>query len=68
MIRYENDCVDCATDGYPCNPFCPRKRAKHCYCDVCGNEDKLYWFNDRQLCLFCLEDETGDENPERVPV
>lgn len=55
MIKYENDCMDCATDGYPCNPCCRRKRAPHYYCDHCGEEEKLFWLDGKQLCIACVE-------------
>ena len=60
MTRYENDCVDCAAGAYPCNPLCKRKRVAHHYCDACGCEDNLYWFNGSEICFYCLEEETGD--------
>ena len=56
MIVYENDCVGCATDGYPCDPCCTRKRAKHFYCDECGCEEQLYLYDGRQLCMECIDE------------
>lgn len=66
MIRYENDCVGCANDYYPCDPYCTRKRSPHFYCDQCGNEDKLYWLDGKQLCAECLESELGDEDENEL--
>lgn len=57
MIRYENECCDCATEHYRCNPYCTRKRVPHFYCDCCGEEDKLYWLDGKQLCISCIESE-----------
>lgn len=57
MVRYENDCCDCATENYPCDRFCYRRRAKHFYCDMCGEEDKLFWYDGKQLCISCVESE-----------
>lgn len=52
MIRYENDCVDC---GLPCmGDSCPYRNVKHYYCDHCGDEEELYWFEDEQLCANCI--------------
>ena len=39
MLKYENDCVNCAL---PCID-CGRKHVPHMYCDSCGEEtDVLY--------------------------
>lgn len=62
MIRYENDCCDCATEHYRCNPYCSRKRVPHLYCDHCKNEwDELFWHDGKQLCLSCLDSELEEE-------
>lgn len=61
MIEYENDCCGCATEGYPCDPRCKRKRAPHYYCDCCGEEEKLYWLDGKQLCINCVESECESE-------
>lgn len=57
MERYENECRECATDGYPCDQYCRYKRVRHLYCDCCGEEDKLYWYDGKQLCISCVESE-----------
>lgn len=58
MIEYENECCSCATENYPCNPYCKRKRVPHFYCDCCGfEEEKLYWYDGKQLCISCIEAE-----------
>jgi len=52
VIKFENECVDC---GLPCVfDNCPNYRVKHYYCDSCGSEDKLYEYDDQQLCFECL--------------
>lgn len=39
MIRYENDCCDCASPGYPClGSACSLRHSPHIYCDMCGQE------------------------------
>lgn len=58
MERIENDCCDCATDYYRCRgEACPRRRVKHFFCDICGIEEKLYYFDGKQLCIECVENE-----------
>lgn len=57
MMRIENDCCDCANGSYSCLGFaCPRRNAKHFYCDECGSESTLYEYNDKELCQECLLD------------
>ena len=54
MRRIENDCVDC---GLPClGDSCPYRNVPHFYCDRCGAEEKLYYFEDEELCEDCLID------------
>lgn len=54
MINVENECVDC---GLPCiYESCPYWAVARFYCDECGSEeDTLYWWDDQQLCLGCVE-------------
>lgn len=56
MFRYENDCVGCATENYPCRGVhCPYRSVKHYYCDECGEEEQLYYFDGQELCIGCIE-------------
>jgi hypothetical protein len=56
MRRYENDCCECATDNYRCLGYhCPRRRVEHFYCDACGDESKLYFYDGKELCISCVE-------------
>ena len=52
MVKYEDECLHCDTvcigDG------CPNRMVPHCYCDSCGEEERLYEFDDRQLCKDCV--------------
>lgn len=41
MIRIENDCCDCQL---PCID-CGKKRTKHFYCGLCGEEEVLYEYD-----------------------
>jgi len=53
MIKVENECVDC---GLPClYSSCPYWAVKRFYCDECHDEAKLYWYDNEQLCLDCIE-------------
>ena len=39
MIRYENQCCDCAVPGYPClGDSCPRLNVPVHYCDSCNDD------------------------------
>lgn len=53
MVRFENQCVGCATDSYPCSSKCHNKYVPVLSCDDCGDVvDVLY--ND--LCEDCYLD------------
>lgn len=50
-IKYQNDCCNCCSPGYPCTGT--HKRVKHLYCDQCGDEcDMLYVVDEEQLCEY----------------
>lgn len=52
MIRLESGCVDC---GLPCiHEACPHYKVVIYECDDCEEEEKLYWFNGKQLCISCI--------------
>lgn len=52
MIKYENDCVDC---GFPClGDSCKHKNVPHYYCDSCGDEETLYYWEGGQYCEECI--------------
>ena len=56
MIKFENECCDCATESYPCmGSNCPNRNVKHLYCDVCKNDcETLYIEGSYELCEECL--------------
>ena len=55
MRMIENECVDC---GFPCiESACRYYAVTRYYCDECGNEDVLYEFEDRELCLDCIKEQ-----------
>lgn len=52
MKKNENECVDC---GLPClGSGCPNRNVVRYYCDRCGCEDTLYYYDDEELCKECL--------------
>lgn len=64
MIKYEDECCGCATPGYPClGKSCPNKYVRHYYCDDCGYETNLYWFDDEQLCIDCIQNRLEEVVP-----
>ena len=50
MKKIENDCVGCAMGCIDCG----RKRAVHYYCDNCRDEETLYEFEGKELCISCI--------------
>lgn len=52
MIEYENDCVDC---DLPCFSSCKYLHYPHYYCDECGEEETLYYFENKELCIKCIQ-------------
>lgn len=55
MVTYEDECVGCPTEMGCLGSACPNRNVKHLYCDRCGNdEEKLYKYNDEELCEECL--------------
>lgn len=58
MIRYENQCCDCATETYPCRgSSCPLRHVAVHYCDKCDSElDDVYEVDGEELCEDCLKE------------
>lgn len=53
MIKFENECVGC---DWPCiYEACPYWSVARTYCDECEEDNQLYWFDNQQLCLSCIE-------------
>ena len=60
MIRIESGCVDC---GLPClHSACQHHQHIVYECDDCGREDKLYWFDGKQLCIECIAEQLEEVN------
>ena len=52
MQRIENECVSC---GLPClGDSCPYRNVIRYYCDNCGDENKLYHYDNLEICGECL--------------
>ena len=55
MKKIESDCVGC---GLPClGKSCPYREVTHYYCDKCGEEETLYYYDGAELCIECLLNE-----------
>jgi hypothetical protein len=54
MIKYENECVGCPTEMGCLGSICPNRNVVRYYCDHCGSEEKLYHYDDSELCEECL--------------
>lgn len=55
MKKIENECVDCKGSGLPCmGSGCPNRNVTRFYCDKCGNEETLYYFEGEELCIDCI--------------
>lgn len=56
MVVRENDCCDCASGAYPCLGIsCHLRNAPHYYCDECGDEADIYYFEGTELCIDCIK-------------
>lgn len=61
MKQTTNECVDC---GLPClGDSCPYRNVTRLYCDECGDETDLYYYDGQELCIDCIE-----KNLEKVEV
>ena len=52
----ENRCCGCAAPGYPClGDSCELRHYRALHCDKCGGEiDKLYKYDNEEICEECL--------------
>lgn len=56
MKQLENECVGCTSIGLHCiGSGCPKRNVPHWYCDECGDEEQLYHYEDKELCINCIE-------------
>lgn len=60
MIKYENECCDCAVPGYPCiGDLCGLRHVAHYYCDGCDKEfspEELFNIDGEMLCEDCAKE------------
>lgn len=54
MKTYEDECIGCPTERGCMGSSCQNRNVLHCYCDNCGDETTLYYFDDEELCLNCV--------------
>lgn len=54
MIEYEDGCVGCPPELGCLGDSCPNRKIIHTYCDCCGEEEQLYWYEEEQLCKECI--------------
>mgnify|MGYP001181851062 FL=1 len=57
MIEYRNECVGCPEDMSCIGQKCPKMNVPHYICDNCGEEEKLYQIDNKQLCRDCAVEE-----------
>ena len=56
MKRVFNECVGCTEMGLPCMGItCPCREVTRYYCDECGDEAELYYYDGQELCIDCIE-------------
>lgn len=53
MIRFQNDCCDCALHCR--GDACRNRNVPHFYCDECEDEtEELFEYDGEQICRDCL--------------
>ena len=55
MRSVESDCVGCPPDMGCTGSSCRYYRVLRYYCDECGEEADLYYFEGQELCINCIE-------------
>lgn len=70
MIKYENQCCDCAVPAYPCRgASCPNRSVPVYYCDKCDPKceyplDDVYEVDGVDLCEDCLKEKFKKQTEE----
>lgn len=65
MKKIFNECVGCYLVGLRCmGQACENRRVVRYFCDSCGCEEKLYQYEDQELCAECLEAVSGESKDE----
>lgn len=55
MKTIEDECVGCPPEMGCLGSSCPYKNVVHYYCDDCGEETQLYYYDGKELCIDCIE-------------
>lgn len=55
MKTIEDECVGCPPERGCLGSSCPYKNVVHYYCDDCGEETQLYYYDGKELCIDCIE-------------
>lgn len=55
MLKLENECVGCTSLGLSCmGSSCPNRDVPRYYCDECGEETTLYYYEGFEWCADCI--------------
>lgn len=55
MKETTNECVSC---GLHClGDSCPYWNVTRFYCDKCGDETQLYYYDGQELCIDCIKNQ-----------
>ena len=54
MEVIQNECVGCPPEISCIGNSCPYKNVSRHYCDYCGREEKLYHYDNDEICEECL--------------
>ena len=54
LITVESECVGCPDNMGCIYELCPYYKVVRHYCDECGQEDDLYYWNGCELCTTCI--------------
>lgn len=66
MIRFEDECVGCPPDLGCMGSACKYKDVPHLVCDECQMETTLYYFDGKQMCIDCIEEQLEEITIEEV--
>jgi hypothetical protein len=62
MKKVLNECVGCPPEIGCLGSTCPYRNVTRYYCDECGEEEQLYEYDGKELCLDCIEKELTKVN------
>lgn len=67
MRETTNECVGCPPEMGCLGDSCPNRNVTRLYCDECGDETQLYYYDGQELCIDCIT-ELLKETLEKVEV